>query len=161
MHAGIPRGLTALHSTIAKVEGSRAAGLHDRRKLIETVHTVVRVSGWKSVYINPGTTRRMLGVPKRECDTILYVLFHQVAEMLTSKCASTENRTQLRSGITGSVLFLRNEERRVLTNIRLSLPLFGFWRQTRHALRGTPHGESPESLEEYERRTGKVAKERQ
>ncbi|KAG2739816.1 hypothetical protein P692DRAFT_201797519 [Suillus brevipes Sb2] len=63
--------------------------------------------------------------------------------MLTSKCASTGNRTQLRS------------------NIRLSLPLFGFWRQTRHALRGTPHGESPESVEEYEKRTGKVAKERQ
>ncbi|KAG2738173.1 hypothetical protein P692DRAFT_20842110 [Suillus brevipes Sb2] len=27
--------------------------------------------------------------------------------------------------------------------------------------RATPHGEKPESVEEYERRTGKVAKERQ
>lgn len=85
MHAGIPRGLTALHSTIAKVEGSRAAGLHDRRKLIETVHTVVRVSGWKSVYINPGITHRMLGVPKRGSDIILNVLFHQVAEHVDVK----------------------------------------------------------------------------
>ncbi|KAG1723294.1 hypothetical protein EDD22DRAFT_1054509 [Suillus occidentalis] len=34
--------------------------------------------GWKSVYVNPGVTRRMLGVPKS--DIILNVLFHQVAE---------------------------------------------------------------------------------
>ncbi|KIK33045.1 hypothetical protein CY34DRAFT_813879, partial [Suillus luteus UH-Slu-Lm8-n1] len=45
-------GLTALHSTIAKAEGS----------------------------LNPGVTRRMIGVPKRESDTILNVLFHQIAE---------------------------------------------------------------------------------
>ncbi|KAG1746986.1 hypothetical protein EDD22DRAFT_972924 [Suillus occidentalis] len=38
---------------------------------------------------------------------------------------------------------------------------FDFWPQTRHALRATPHGEKPESVEEYERRMGKVAKERQ
>jgi len=38
---------------------------------------------------------------------------------------------------------------------------FDFWPQRRHALRATPHGERPESVEEYERRTGKVAKDRQ
>ncbi|KIK37479.1 hypothetical protein CY34DRAFT_810273 [Suillus luteus UH-Slu-Lm8-n1] len=36
--------------------------------------------GWKRVYVNPGVTRRMLGVPKRESDTSLNVVFHQVAE---------------------------------------------------------------------------------
>ncbi|KAG1755298.1 hypothetical protein EDD22DRAFT_957392 [Suillus occidentalis] len=34
--------------------------------------------GWKRVYVNPGVTCRMLGVPKS--DIILNVLFHQVAE---------------------------------------------------------------------------------
>ncbi|KAI6025683.1 alpha-ketoglutarate-dependent sulfonate dioxygenase [Pisolithus orientalis] len=32
---------------------------------------------------------------------------------------------------------------------------FDFWPQTRHALRTTPHGEKPESVAGYERRTGK------
>jgi len=31
----------------------------------------------------------------------------------------------------------------------------------RHALRATPHGERPTSVEEYERQTGKEAKDRQ
>ncbi|KAG1761487.1 hypothetical protein EDD22DRAFT_895786, partial [Suillus occidentalis] len=57
--------------------------------------------------------------------------------MLTSKCTSTGSLIQLSSGMTGS-----------------------FWPQTRHALRATPHGEKPESVEE-ERRTCKVAEDRQ
>ncbi|KAG1755315.1 hypothetical protein EDD22DRAFT_850443 [Suillus occidentalis] len=120
-------GLTALHSTIAKSEGSRVAGLHVRRKPIETVHHVVRVSGRESVYVNPGVTRCMIGVPKRESDTILNVLFHQIAENVDFRVRFHGNRIQLRSGITGA----------------------------------TPHGERPESVEEYEKRTGEVATERQ
>ena len=38
---------------------------------------------------------------------------------------------------------------------------FDFWPHTRHALRSTPHGEKPTSVEEYERTTGKTAKDRQ
>lgn len=38
---------------------------------------------------------------------------------------------------------------------------FDFWPATRHALRATPHGERPISVEEYERTTGKEAKDRQ
>lgn len=37
---------------------------------------------------------------------------------------------------------------------------FNFWPATRHALRATPHGERPTSVEEYESQ-GKVAKDRQ
>ncbi|KAG2745043.1 hypothetical protein P692DRAFT_201868880 [Suillus brevipes Sb2] len=33
------------------------------------------LTGWKSVCVNPGVTRRMLGVPRLESDTILDVLF--------------------------------------------------------------------------------------
>lgn len=49
--------LSALHSAVAQADGSRAAGLTVRREPIETIHPVVRVhpvTGWKSVYVNPG-----------------------------------------------------------------------------------------------------------
>lgn len=38
---------------------------------------------------------------------------------------------------------------------------FDFWPATRHALRATPHGEKPQSVADYERETGKIAKDRQ
>jgi len=58
-------GLSALHSAVAQAEGARAAGLTVRRKEIETVHPVVRVhpaTGWKSIYVNPGTMHIFLDV---------------------------------------------------------------------------------------------------
>lgn len=76
-------GLTALHSAVAQAEGSRAAGLTVRREPIESIHPVVRVhpvTGWKSVYVNHGFTRRIIGVPKAESTAILQFLFHQFAE---------------------------------------------------------------------------------
>ena len=36
--------------------------------------------------------------------------------------------------------------------------LFDFWPERRHAVRVTPHAERPESVESYEARTGKKAK---
>jgi sulfonate dioxygenase len=101
-------GLAALHSAVAQAEGSRAAGLHIRREPIETVHPVVRVhpvTGWKSVYANPGVTRRILGVPKPEPDTTLNCLSHQVAENVDFQV-----RFHWEPNSTGSVLFLFNEE---------------------------------------------------
>jgi sulfonate dioxygenase len=50
-------GLTAVHSAVAQADGARAAGLHVRREPIESIHPVVRVhpvTGWKSIYVNPG-----------------------------------------------------------------------------------------------------------
>jgi len=46
------------------------------------------------------------------------------------------------------------------TQIVNHLGIFDFWPVVRHALRTTPHGEKPLSVEEYERETGKVAKDR-
>lgn len=51
-------GLSAVHSAVAQAQGARAGGTHVRRKEIETIHPVVRVhpaTGWKSIYVNPGT----------------------------------------------------------------------------------------------------------
>ena len=38
---------------------------------------------------------------------------------------------------------------------------FDFWPHVRHALRATPHGERPLSVEAYEKQTGKTARDRQ
>ena len=47
------------------------------------VHPVIRVNpvtGWKSVFVNPGFTRRILGVTKDESDLILGYLFKLISE---------------------------------------------------------------------------------
>lgn len=72
-----------MHSAGAQAAGARAAGTHVRRTEIDTVHPVVRVhpvTGWKSVYVNPGFTRRIVGVPKAESDAVLAFLFNQISE---------------------------------------------------------------------------------
>ncbi|KAF9223360.1 TauD-domain-containing protein [Gyrodon lividus] len=142
-------GLSALHSAVAQAEGSRAAGLHVRREPIESIHPVIRVhpvTGWKSVYVNPGFTRRIVGVPKAESDVILNFLFHQISD-------NVDFHVRFRWE-PNSIAFWDN---RVVTHTAT----FDFWPQRRHALRATPRGEKPESVEDYERRTGKVAKDRQ
>lgn len=52
-------GLSAVHSAALQADGNRAAGLPVRRQEIETIHPLVRVhpvTGWKSVYVNYGTS---------------------------------------------------------------------------------------------------------
>ncbi|THH31524.1 hypothetical protein EUX98_g2668 [Antrodiella citrinella] len=141
-------GLYAVHSAVAQADGARAAGLPVRREAIETIHPLVRVhpvTGWKSVYVNPGFTRRIVGVPKSESDAILNILFHQISE---------NPDFQVRfHWEPHSIAFWDN---RIVTHTAT----FDFWPHTRHALRATPRGEKPISVEEYER-GGKVAKDRQ
>ncbi|KAG2737444.1 Clavaminate synthase-like protein [Suillus brevipes Sb2] len=134
---------------VAQAQESRAAGLNVRRELIETAHPVVRVhlvTGRKSVCVNSGITRRMLGVPEPESDTILDVLFHQLA-------ANVDFHVPFHWDL-NSVAFWDN---RIVTHTAAT---FDFRLRTHHALRTTPHGEKPEFVEE-ERRTGKVAEDRQ
>ncbi|KAF8589365.1 TauD-domain-containing protein [Ramaria rubella] len=142
-------GLSAVHSAAAQAQGARAAGLHVRRQEIETVHPVVRVhptTGWKSVYVNPGFTRRIIGVPKAESDNVLQFLYSQISQnpdfqvrfkWETNDIAFWDNRVVFHSAI------------------------FDFWPSRRHALRATPHGERPLSVEAYEQESGKKAKDRQ
>ena len=159
-------GLSALHSAVAQADGSRAAGLHVRREPIETIHPVVRVhpvTGWKSVYVNPGFTCRIVGVPKAESDAILSFLFEQISTSVDfqvrfhwepNSVAFWDNRV---SYLILGMEWRRSHGKQVVTHSAI----FDFWPQRRHALRTTPHGERPESVEVYERRTGKVAKDRQ
>ncbi|KAK7033258.1 putative alpha-ketoglutarate-dependent sulfonate dioxygenase [Favolaschia claudopus] len=141
-------GLTAVHSAVAQADGSRAAGLHVRREPVETIHPVVRVhpvTGWKSIYVNPGFTRRIVGLPKAESDAILSLLFQQISQNPDFQVRFKWEKN--------SIAFWDN---RVVTHSAT----FDFWPATRHALRATPHGEKPISVADYEKQ-GKVAKDRQ
>ncbi|KAK7682626.1 hypothetical protein QCA50_014426 [Cerrena zonata] len=141
-------GLTAVHSGVAQADGSRAAGLPVRREPVESVHPIVRVhpvTGWKSIYVNPGFTRRIVGVPKAESDAILQLLFRQISD-------NPDFQVRFRWARNSIAIW----DNRVVTHSAT----FDFWPATRHALRATPHGEKPTSVEEYER-SGKVAKDRQ
>ncbi|KIW34438.1 uncharacterized protein PV07_01216 [Cladophialophora immunda] len=69
--------LTALHSADEQAEGSRAAGRPVRRQPITTEHPLVRinpVTGWKSLFFNPGFVMKIVGVPKAESDAIIRYL---------------------------------------------------------------------------------------
>lgn len=48
-----------------------------------------------------------------------------------------------------------------ITQVATHSATFDFWPATRHALRATPHAEKPLSVAEYEKTTGKQAKDRQ
>jgi sulfonate dioxygenase len=66
-------GLTALHSAHEQAQGSRDAGRPVRREPIVSEHPLVRVNpvtGFKSVYYNPGFVVAIKGVPKLEGEAI-------------------------------------------------------------------------------------------
>ncbi|THH08948.1 hypothetical protein EW145_g2366 [Phellinidium pouzarii] len=142
-------GLSAVHSATAQAQGARAAGVHVRRHEVETVHPVVRVhpaTGWKSVFVNPGFTRRIVGVPKGESDAVLKFLFGMITE-------NTDFQVRFRWEKDSVAIW----DNRVV----IHSATFDFWPHRRHALRATPHGERPLSVAEYERKFGKHAKDRQ
>jgi len=141
-------GLSAVHSATAQAQGARAAGTHVRRREVETVHPVVRVhpvTGWKSVFVNPGFTRRILGVGKAESEAVLGFLFSQME-------GNQDYQVRLRWERDSVAIW----DNRVVTHSAT----FDFWPHRRHALRATPHGERPLSVAAYEAQFGKRAKDR-
>ncbi|KAI5121799.1 hypothetical protein M0805_009791 [Coniferiporia weirii] len=142
-------GLRAVHSGVAQAQGARAGGTHVRRKEVESVHPVVRVhpvTGWKSVFVNPGFTRRIVGLPKAESDAVLGFLFAQIA-------GNSDFQVRFRWEKDSVAIW----DNRVVTHSAT----FDFWPHRRHALRATPRAERPLSVAEYERKYGKAAKDRQ
>jgi len=74
--------LTALHSAELQAQGSRDLGRTVRREAVTTEHPLVRthpVTGWKSIFFNPGFVTKIVGVPKIESDTIINFLNELVA----------------------------------------------------------------------------------
>jgi sulfonate dioxygenase len=74
--------LTALHSAELQAQGSRDLGRTVRREPVTTEHPLIRtnpVTGWKSIFFNPGFVTKIVGVPKTESDHIIGLLNEIVA----------------------------------------------------------------------------------
>ena len=74
--------LTALHSADLQAQGTRDLGRTVRREPVTTEHPLVRthpVTGWKSIFFNPGFVTKIVGVPKTESDHIIGLLNEIVA----------------------------------------------------------------------------------
>lgn len=70
-------GLTALHSAELQAADSRAFGRPVRRDPVITEHPIIRtnpVTGWKSVFFNPGFVTDIVGIPKAESNAIIQFL---------------------------------------------------------------------------------------
>ncbi|ANB15445.1 Jlp1p [Sugiyamaella lignohabitans] len=122
---------TALHSAHEQADGARANGKTVRRDPIVTEHPLVRVhpvTGYKSLYVNPGFTRSIVGVPKAESDAILQYLFSLIA-------TSQEYTARFTWGKHDLALW----DNRVTVHSAT----YGFYPNRRHAVRVTVHGETP------------------
>uniref|UniRef100_A0A060T666 ARAD1B16896p n=1 Tax=Blastobotrys adeninivorans TaxID=409370 RepID=A0A060T666_BLAAD len=124
-------GLTALHSAHEQADDSRRDGRPIRREPIVSEHPLVRthpVTGYKSLFVNPGFTRAIKGVPKGESDAILNYLFTLIATAQEY-----------------SVRFKWNKNDVALWDNRITThsATYGFWPARRHAVRVTVHGEKP------------------
>ncbi|KAF8466220.1 hypothetical protein BDZ91DRAFT_776575 [Kalaharituber pfeilii] len=139
--------LTALHSAEEQAASSRELGRHVRREPIVTEHPIIRthpVTGWKSLFINPGFVRSIVGVPRAESDTILAYLNKLIMGTLEIQVRFSWGE--------GDIAFWDNR----CTNHSAT---FGFWPHIRHAVRVTPHGERP-TLDEGGRSQEEVFREK-
>ncbi|KAH7043166.1 hypothetical protein B0J12DRAFT_194766 [Macrophomina phaseolina] len=74
--------LTALHSAQMQADGSTQMGRTVRRDPVVTEHPLIRVNpvtGWKSLFFNPGFVTKIVGVPKVESDHIISYLNEIIA----------------------------------------------------------------------------------
>jgi sulfonate dioxygenase len=74
--------LTAIHSADLQAQGTRELGRTVRRAPVTTEHPLVRtnpVTGWKSLFFNPGFVTKIVGVPKTESDAVIGLLNEVVA----------------------------------------------------------------------------------
>ncbi|KAI8372942.1 uncharacterized protein BYT42DRAFT_594807 [Radiomyces spectabilis] len=75
-------GLEAVHSGQHQIDEAVAQGRPVRRRIVESIHPVVRthpVTGWKSLYVQPYFTRRIVGLSPKESTAILNYLYQLIA----------------------------------------------------------------------------------
>ncbi|GAN04498.1 tfdA family taurine dioxygenase [Mucor ambiguus] len=75
-------GLEAVHSGKEQAAGAAAFGHTVRREDVEHIHPLVRthpVTKLKALYVQPGFTRRIVGLNKHESDSLLQLLYDHIA----------------------------------------------------------------------------------
>ncbi|KAI4119430.1 MAG: hypothetical protein LQ345_000676 [Seirophora villosa] len=124
-------GLSALHSAKMQADGSRALGRPVRRDPIVTKHPLIRthpVTGWKSLFFNPGFVTAIAGIPVAESNAIISYL---------NEIISTTQETHVRfQWQKNDVAFWDNR----ICNHSAS---YGFAPHRRHAVRVACHAERP------------------
>lgn len=76
-------GLRAEHSGFPQAEGARRDGKFVRREPVATEHPVVRIhpaTGEKALFVNPGFTKRIVGLKEEESEALLGLLFRHIAQ---------------------------------------------------------------------------------
>lgn len=82
-------GLTALHTAEEQAVGTRALGRTVRREAVISEHPLVRtnpVTGWKSLFFNPGFVKSIKGIPKLESDYIINYLSELIMSYQEAQC---------------------------------------------------------------------------
>jgi sulfonate dioxygenase len=123
--------LTALHSAYMQASSSSALHQRLRRNRVATEHPLVRahpVTGWKSLFFNPVSVTKVVGVPKSESDAIIRYLMDIVT---TTHVA----HARFRWGV-NDVAFWDGR----VTN---HAAIYGFAAHSSHAVRVACHGEVP------------------
>ncbi|GAA5809523.1 hypothetical protein MFLAVUS_002932 [Mucor flavus] len=75
-------GLQAVHSGQQQVDEAVREGRTVRRSVWHATHPVVRthpVTGWKSLFVQPGFTRSIVGLSRHESDIILNYLYGHIS----------------------------------------------------------------------------------
>jgi len=141
-------GLEAFHSAQIQADGSNGLGRPVRRVPVITKHPLVRtnpVTGWKSVFFNPGFVTAIVGIPKAESNSIIHYLNELIAttqelhvryQWQKNDVAFWDNRVCV------SAITLRNilNEADMQQNHSAS---YGFAPHRRHAIRTACHAERP------------------
>ena len=76
-------GLRAEHSGFPQAENARRDGHFVRRAPVASQHPVVRVhpaTGQKALFVNPGFTKRIVGLKQEESDALLQLLFRHITQ---------------------------------------------------------------------------------
>ncbi|KAJ4258149.1 hypothetical protein NW762_008290 [Fusarium torreyae] len=75
-------GLRAEHSGFPQADKASRDGKHVRRQPVKSEHPIIRIhpaTGQKALFVQPGFTKRIIGLKQEESDGLLKILFRHIA----------------------------------------------------------------------------------